>query len=37
MGVANGDGGYIFDMRVGFFETAIADLRHSQKSKQAIK
>ena len=37
MGVANRGGGWIFDAGLGYLETAIADLRHSHSSKQAIK
>ena len=34
MGAANRGGGWIFDMGVGYCETAMADLRHSRWSKQ---
>ena len=37
MGVAIKVGGCIFDVGVDYFEAAIDDLRHSQRSKQAIK
>ena len=36
-GIANRGGGWIFDIGVGCFETAVADLTHSKRSKQAIK
>ena len=37
MGVRSRGRGSIFDVGVGFCETATADLRHSQWSKEAIK
>ena len=37
VGVANKGVVWKFDVAIDNFETAIADLRHSQQSKQAIK